>query len=81
MDEGLGVVQAKALLGSFADKVGALDKSVMKSACEFALTRLLNRTVSFEEQVSFKTSNFWLQLIFINNTQYYLSHDTSPSLD
>lgn len=45
-------MQAKALLGNFADKVGTLDKNVMKAVCEFALTRLLNRTVSFEEQVS-----------------------------
>ena len=52
VDEGLGVVQAKSLLGNFADKVGSLDKIAMKGVCEFALSRLLNRTVSFEEQVS-----------------------------
>lgn len=51
MDEGLGVVVAKALLNSFAEKVSQLDKAVTKNVCEFALSRLLNRTVSFEEQV------------------------------
>ena len=51
VDEGLGVVVAKALLGHFAEKVALLDKSVIKNVCEFALSRLLSRTVSFEEQV------------------------------
>ena len=54
VDEGLGVVVAKALLSHFAEKVSALDKSVTKNVCEFALSRLLNRTVSFEEQVRAK---------------------------
>lgn len=52
MDEGLGVVVAKGLLSHFAEKVSTLDKSVTKNVCEFALSRLLSRTVSFEEQVS-----------------------------
>ena len=51
VDERLGVVAAKALLSNFAEKVATLDKSVMKGVCDFALSRLLNRTVSFEEQV------------------------------
>ena len=42
---------AKALLSHFAEKVSTLDKAVTKNVCEFALSRLLNRTVSFEEQV------------------------------
>lgn len=45
------MVVAKALLSHFAEKVALLDKSVIKNVCEFALSRLLNRTVSFEEQV------------------------------
>ncbi len=51
VDEGLGVVAAKSLLSSFAEKVSLLDKSVTKNVCEFALLHLLNRTVSFEDQV------------------------------
>ena len=51
VDEGLGVVVAKGLLSNFAEKVSALDRSVTKNVCEFALSRLLSRTVSFEEQV------------------------------
>lgn len=45
------MVVAKALLNSFAEKVSQLDKAVTKNVCEFALSRLLSRTVSFEEQV------------------------------
>ncbi len=45
------MVAAKAVLSHFAEKVSSLDKSVTKNVCEFALDRLLNRTVSFEEQV------------------------------
>lgn len=52
VDEGLGVVVAKSLLSHFADRICTLDKSVTKNVCEFALGRLLSRTVSFEEQVS-----------------------------
>ena len=53
VDEGLGVVAAKSLLSNFAEKVSLLDKTVAKNVCEFALSRLLNRTVSFEEQVQY----------------------------
>lgn len=51
VDEGLGVVAAKSLLSTFAERVSMLDKAVTKNVCVFALSRLLNRTVSFEDQV------------------------------
>ena len=49
------MVAAKSLLSSFAEKVSSLDKSVIKNVCEYALSRLLNRTVSFEEQVRYES--------------------------
>ena len=66
VDEGLGVVVAKALLSHFAEKVSQLDKAITKGVCEFALCRLLSRTVSFEEQVSGCGSWVWSVLTVLN---------------
>jgi COP9 signalosome complex subunit 4 len=52
-DESLGIVNAKALLGSFAERIGEIrEEEVARAVCEFALGRIQGRIVSFEEQAT-----------------------------
>ena len=51
LDEGLGIVDAKAILSVFAEKIPTFDRSVAKDVAKVALTRMQTRIVSFEEQV------------------------------
>lgn len=52
LDEGLGIVDAKAILSVFAEKIPTFDRSVAKDVAKIALTRMQTRIVSFEEQVT-----------------------------
>ena len=51
MDETLGIVAAKSVMTYFADKIPAMEKTVAREVCNFALGRIQGRIVSFEEQV------------------------------
>ena len=51
LDEGLGIVDAKAILSVFAEKIPTFDRNVAKDVAKIALTRMQTRIVSFEEQV------------------------------
>lgn len=51
MDEGLSIVEAKAVLAYFSEKIPNINREVVKHVCQTALTRMQARIVSFEEQV------------------------------
>ncbi len=51
LDESLGIVDAKAILSHFAEKVPRLERGVAKDVASFALSKMQTRVVSFEEQV------------------------------
>ena len=52
-DEGLGIISSKSLLSSFTERIPEIsDKPVARAVCEFALTRIQGRIVSFEEQAT-----------------------------
>ena len=53
LDESLGIVSAKALLSSFAERISEIrDEDVAKAVCQFALAKIQGRIVSFEEQAT-----------------------------
>ena len=52
-DEALSIVSSKALLSAFAERLTEIaDEAVARAACQFALTRIQSRIVSFEEQAT-----------------------------
>ena len=52
LDEALGIVDAKAILSRFAEKIPHLKPTaVAKELAIFTLTKMQPRLVSFEEQV------------------------------
>lgn len=52
LDENLGIVSAKSLLSSFAERITEISESVAKTVCQFALAKIQGRIVSFEEQAT-----------------------------
>ena len=52
LDENLGIVSAKSLLSSFAERITEIRESVAKTVCQFALAKIQGRIVSFEEQAT-----------------------------
>ena len=52
LDESLGIVSAKALLSNFAERIPEIKESIAKMVCQFAITKIQGRIVSFEEQAT-----------------------------
>lgn len=52
LDENLGIVSAKSLLTSFAERISEIKEDVAKGVCQFALAKIQGRIVSFEEQAT-----------------------------
>lgn len=53
LDDSLGIVSAKTLLTSFAERISEIeDQSTAKAVCQYALEKLQGRIVSFEEQAT-----------------------------
>jgi COP9 signalosome complex subunit 4 len=53
LDENLGIVTAKTLLSSFAERISEItEEGVAKTVSQFALAKIQGRIVSFEEQAT-----------------------------